>query len=64
MDPDGSGSATESYAILAQVVKGFLDAYLRRETGAEERFLARVEDPSMKGIMRTEWSTPSVPPAK
>ncbi len=54
MDPDGSGPASEGYAVLARAVRGFLDAYVRHDTEAEERFLARVEDPSPDSAMRSE----------
>ncbi len=56
MDPDTVEPATESYAALAQVVKGFLDAYVQGGAGAEDRFLALVEDPAVKRLMQTEWS--------
>ncbi len=56
LDAESSGPATEGYAALARAVRGFLDAYVRRDTGAEERFLTLVEDPSLNGIVSTEMT--------
>ncbi len=54
MDPETSGPAAESYATLAQVVKRFLDAYVRHDAGAEERFLAFVQEPDLKRLLQAE----------
>jgi hypothetical protein len=39
-----SGPASEGYAILIEAVQGFLEAYVRRQAGAEEKLRAFIED--------------------
>ncbi len=52
MAAGGADAAAEGYAVLARAVRGFLDAHVRRDAEAEERFLTLIGDPSLKGVMK------------
>lgn len=59
-DPEGSWAARDGYAVLAEAVRDFLDAHVRRKPGAGERLHAFLDDPAREGVLTTQWSTGDV----